>query len=52
MFQQIDFGKRIKEFRTQMGHGFLMAKNGAQEMEIFDTSGHKTGYAYMPVMRC
>lgn len=34
------------------GHGFLMAENGAQEMEVFDTSGHKTGYAYMPVMRC
>lgn len=28
-----------------------MAENGAQEMEIFDTSEHKTGYAYMPVSR-
>ena len=32
-------------------HGFKMAENGAQEMEVFDTSEHKSGYAYMPVMR-
>lgn len=32
-------------------HGFVMAENGAQELEIFDTFEHKTGYAYMPVMR-
>lgn len=32
-------------------HGFKMAENGAQELEIFDTSEHKSGYAYMPVMR-
>ena len=32
-------------------HGFIMAENGAQEMEIFDTSEHRTGYAYMPVIR-
>lgn len=32
-------------------HGFRMADNGAQEMEVFDTSEHKSGYAYMPVMR-
>lgn len=31
--------------------GFVMAENGAQELEIFDTFEHKTGYAYMPVMR-
>ncbi|MBD5157667.1 MAG: helix-turn-helix domain-containing protein [Butyrivibrio sp.] len=31
-------------------HGFAMAENGAQELEIFDTFEHKTGYAYMPVM--
>ena len=31
-------------------HGFKMAENGAQELEIFDTFEHKTGYAYMPVM--
>lgn len=31
--------------------GFAMAENGAQELEIFDTFEHKTGYAYMPVMR-
>jgi Predicted transcriptional regulators len=30
-------------------HGFKMADNGAQEMEVFDTTEHKTGYAYMPV---
>lgn len=32
-------------------HGFKMVENGAQEMEIFDTSEHKSGYAYIPVMR-
>ena len=32
-------------------HGFKMAENGAQELEVFDTFEHKTGYAYMPVMR-
>lgn len=33
-------------------HGFKMAENGAQELEVFDTSEHKSGYAYMPVQRC
>lgn len=32
-------------------NGFKMAENGAQEMEVFDTFDHKTGYAYMPVER-
>ncbi|MDE7179179.1 MAG: helix-turn-helix domain-containing protein [Lachnospiraceae bacterium] len=32
-------------------HGFKMAENGAQELEVFDTFEHKSGYAYMPVMR-
>lgn len=32
-------------------HGFMMAGNGAQELEVFDTSEHKTGYAYMPIER-
>lgn len=32
-------------------HGFEMAKNGAQELEVFDTFEHKLGYAYMPVVR-
>lgn len=32
-------------------HGFRMAENGAQELEVFDTSGHTTGCVYMPVMR-
>lgn len=32
-------------------HGFRMADNGAQELEVFDSSQHRTGYAYMPVMR-
>ena len=31
-------------------HGFKMAVNGAQEMEVFDTEEYKTGYAYMPVI--
>jgi len=31
--------------------GFKMNGNGAQEMEVYDTSEHKTGYAYMPVIR-
>ena len=33
-------------------HVFRMAENGAQELEVFDTSNHETGYVYMPVMRC
>ena len=32
-------------------HGFRMADNGAQEMEVYDTAEHKAGYAYMPVSR-
>lgn len=32
-------------------HGFRMADNSAQELEVFDSSQHRTGYAYMPVMR-
>lgn len=32
-------------------HGFKMAQNGAQELEVFDTFEHKSGYAYMPVIR-
>lgn len=32
-------------------HGFKMAENGAQEMEIFDSTNHRTGYAYVPVER-
>lgn len=32
-------------------HGFRMADNGAQELEVFDTSDHRSGYAYMPVIR-
>lgn len=32
-------------------HGFGMAQNGAQELEVFDTSEHKLGYAYMPVVK-
>ena len=30
-------------------HGFREASNGAQEMEVFDTPSHQTGYAYLPV---
>ena len=32
-------------------HGFTIADNGAQEMEVFDTTEHKSGYVYMPVIR-
>lgn len=32
-------------------HGFAMAQNGAQELEVFDTFEHRSGYAYMPVVR-
>ena len=32
-------------------HGFKMAQNGAQELEMFDSFEHKYGYAYMPVIR-
>lgn len=29
--------------------GLRMNPNGAQEMEVFDTADHQTGYAYLPV---
>ena len=32
-------------------YGFKMAENGAQELEIFDSKNHRTGYAYVPVER-
>ena len=32
-------------------HGFKTNDNGAQEMEVYNTGEHKTGYAYMPVIR-
>lgn len=32
-------------------HGFKIAQNGAQELEVFDTFDHNIGYAYMPVVR-
>jgi len=32
-------------------HGFRTAGNGAQEMEVYDTPAHTTGYVYMPVVR-
>lgn len=32
-------------------HNFKMAENGAQEMEVFDTLDHSSGYAYMPVSK-
>gem|GEM_PF-3868128 len=31
--------------------GFQMAVSGAQEMEVFDTDAHESGYAYMPITR-
>lgn len=32
-------------------HGFKMAENGAQELEVFDTTEHRSGYAYVLVIR-
>lgn len=32
-------------------NGYRMADHGAQELEVFDTFEHRTGYAYMPVMK-
>lgn len=32
-------------------HGFRMADHGAQELEVFESFAHRTGYAYMPIMR-
>lgn len=32
-------------------YNFKTAENGAQEMEMFDTFDHSSGYAYMPVQR-
>lgn len=40
----------IRDF-FMSAHGFAMAQNGAQELEVFDTFEHKSGYAYMPVVR-
>lgn len=40
----------IRDYFTPT-RGFKMAENGAQELEVFDTFEHKSGYAYMPVMR-
>lgn len=30
-------------------HGFKMAENGAQELEVFDTFEHKSGYTYSAI---
>lgn len=30
-------------------HGFRTAQNGAQELEVFDTFEHRSGFAYIPV---
>ena len=32
-------------------HGFKENENGAQEIEVYDSAAHTTGYAYMPVIR-
>ena len=40
----------IRDF-FMSAHNFKMADNGAQELEVFDSFEHKTGYAYMPVIR-
>ena len=51
--QQIEIWELFAYIRNYFmpAHGFKMAKNGAQEMEVFDTNEHTTGYAYMPVLR-
>ena len=51
--QQIEIWELFAYIRNYFmpAHGFKMAENGAQEMEVFDTAEHKTGYAYMPVLR-
>ncbi|MDE6579774.1 MAG: hypothetical protein K2K41_04490, partial [Ruminiclostridium sp.] len=30
-------------------HGFRMAQNGAQELEVFDSFEHRSGFAYIPI---
>ena len=40
----------IREF-FMPAHGFRMAQNGAQELEVFDSFAHTTGRVYMPVAR-
>ena len=40
----------IREF-FMPAHGFRMARNGAQELEVFDGFAHTTGRVYMPVDR-
>ena len=32
-------------------YGFVMAENGAQEIELFEPGGHQSGYAYVAVER-
>ena len=51
--QQIEIWELFAYIRNYFmpTHGFKMAENGAQEMEVFDTAEHTTGYAYMPVLR-
>ena len=50
--QQCDIWELFAYIRNHFmpAHGFKMAENGAQELEVFDTPEHKTGYAYMPVI--
>jgi transcriptional regulator with XRE-family HTH domain len=50
--EQCDIWKLFAYIRNYFmpTHGFKMAENGAQEMEVFDTAEHKSGYAYMPVL--
>lgn len=51
--QQCDIWELFSYIRNYFmpTHGYKMAENGAQEMEIFDTAEHTTGYAYIPVSR-
>jgi len=32
-------------------HGYKMAENGAQEIEVYDSGGRGKGFAYVPVMK-
>ncbi len=34
-----------------LAYNFRMATNEAQELEIFDSLEHKTGYTYVPIMK-
>jgi len=50
-FEIVEKPETILAGKNIPAHGFEMAQNGAQELEVFDTFEYKFGYAYMPIIR-